>query len=81
MPRPVYLPSGDALVDALVAYRREAAKKLGAPVWRVLPNATLVEIAIERPATREALRRIPGMGPERMKRHARRVLALVEASR
>ncbi|HVL48499.1 MAG TPA: HRDC domain-containing protein [Candidatus Thermoplasmatota archaeon] len=78
---PVRLPPGDALVEALATYRREAARRLGAPPWRVLPNATLLAIARERPRTRADLAGIPGLGPVRRRRHARAILAIVARRR
>jgi ATP-dependent DNA helicase RecQ len=77
MPPPVRLPEGDPIVEALKDYRRSAAKRLGAPPWRVLPNATLLAVAKERPQTRRELALIPGMGPVRLKRHSEAILRIV----
>lgn len=81
MPDPVHLPEGDPLVEALRAYRRDAARRLAAPPWRVLPNATLLAIATTRPRTREALAGVNGMGPARMRRHAAAILRILARGR
>lgn len=81
MPDPVRLPEGDPLVDALRAYRRDAAKRLSAPPWRVLPNATLLALVTTRPRTREALAEVSGMGPARMRRHAAALLKRLRRGR
>lgn len=81
MPDPLHLPEGDTLVDALAAYRRKAARKLGAPPWRVLPNATLLALAKARPKSVAALANVPGMGPVRRQRHGRALVALLAKRR
>jgi DNA helicase II / ATP-dependent DNA helicase PcrA len=65
-----------ALVERLRAWRREAARDAGVPAYVVFPDETLRSIAAQRPATREALARIPGLGPGRLDRYGAAVLAL-----
>jgi len=42
----------------------------------VFPDETLRSIAVQRPASREGLARIPGLGPGRLDRYGAAVLAL-----
>jgi len=65
-----------ALVERLRAWRREAARDAGVPAYVVFPDETLRSIAAQRPASREALARIPGLGPGRLDRYGAAVLAL-----
>jgi DNA helicase-2/ATP-dependent DNA helicase PcrA len=65
-----------ALAERLRAWRREAARDAGVPAYVVFPDETLRSIAAQRPASREALARIPGLGPGRLDRYGAAVLAL-----
>ena len=65
-----------ALVERLRAWRRDAARDAGVPAYVVFPDETLRSIAAQRPASREALARIPGLGPGRLDRYGAAVLAL-----
>jgi ATP-dependent DNA helicase RecQ len=65
-----------ALAERLRAWRGEAARDAGVPAYVVFPDETLRSIAAQRPASREALARIPGLGPGRLDRYGAAVLAL-----
>jgi DNA helicase II / ATP-dependent DNA helicase PcrA len=65
-----------ALMERLRAWRREAARDARVPAYVVFPDETLRSIAAQRPASREALARIPGLGPGRLDRYGAAVLAL-----
>jgi DNA helicase-2/ATP-dependent DNA helicase PcrA len=65
-----------ALVEALRKWRREVARDAGVPAYVVFGDETLRCIAAERPASRENLARIPGLGPGRLDRYGAAVLAL-----
>jgi len=71
-------PADEALFEALKEWRLGAAK--GKPAYTVAHNRTLAEIAARRPAGREALAEIYGVGPAFVKRHAEAVLELIGAS-
>jgi DNA helicase II / ATP-dependent DNA helicase PcrA len=60
-----------ALVEALRKWRRGVARDAG-----VFGDETLRHIAAQRPASREGLARIPGLGPGRLDRYGAAVLAL-----
>jgi DNA helicase-2/ATP-dependent DNA helicase PcrA len=65
-----------ALVEALRQWRREVARDAGVPAYVVFGDETLRHIAAQRPASREGLARIPGLGPGRLDRYGAAVLAL-----
>jgi len=65
-----------ALVEALREWRRGIARDAGVPADVVFPDETLRSIAAQRPASREGLARIPGLGPGRLDRYGAAVLAL-----
>jgi len=65
-----------ALVEALRKWRREVARAAGVPAYVVFGDETLRSIAAQRPATREELARLPGLGPGRLDRYGASVLAL-----
>jgi DNA topoisomerase III len=52
------------LVATLRAWRLKEAKKKHVPAFRILTNRALVAIAQARPASAEALRTVPGVGPK-----------------
>jgi superfamily II DNA helicase RecQ len=72
---PELSPADAELVDALKAWRLRAAA--GKPAYTVAHNRTLEAIAALRPAGRDALAGIRGIGPAFLDRHASAVLALV----
>jgi DNA helicase-2/ATP-dependent DNA helicase PcrA len=65
-----------ALVDRLREWRRRTAQDAGVPAYVVFPDETLRRIAAQRPASKEGLARIPGLGPGRLDRYGAAVLAL-----
>jgi ATP-dependent DNA helicase RecQ len=77
-PPPQELSEGDAaLFERLKAWRLEAAA--GKPAYTVANDRTLAAIAGTRPAGREALAELHGVGPAFLSRHAEAVLALLAA--
>ena len=76
-------PRGDAspeLVDALVRWRLDEAKRRGAPAFTILKNSTLEEIAARRPRSEDSLLEIKGIGPALAKRHGEAILQIVGRS-
>jgi ATP-dependent DNA helicase RecQ len=59
-------PVGDPLFDALRAMRRELAAEAGVPPYVIFHDAVLRAMASERPATRNALADIPGVGGKKL---------------
>ncbi|MDZ3832166.1 MAG: DNA helicase RecQ [Sphingopyxis sp.] len=59
-------PIGDPLFEALRATRRELAAEAGVPPYVIFHDAVLRAMASDRPATRAALSRIPGVGAKKL---------------
>ncbi|MGH0032903.1 MAG: RecQ family ATP-dependent DNA helicase [Myxococcota bacterium] len=68
---------GLRLFDALREHRLEVARGLGAPPYVVASDRTLRDIARQRPASPEALTRVPGIGPTKLRRFGEGLLAVV----
>jgi ATP-dependent DNA helicase RecQ len=66
-----------ALYERLRAERLVLAKEKGVPAYVVCHDRTLMEIAADRPADREALAKVAGMGPARLEAYGDRFLAVV----
>jgi ATP-dependent DNA helicase RecQ len=68
---------GDALFDALRAWRMQIAKAQGVPPYVIFHDAVLRDIAAVRPGTRDALAEIKGVGASKLDRYADAVLGVV----
>jgi ATP-dependent DNA helicase RecQ len=66
---------------ALKEWRRQRASADGVPAYVVFHDRTLAEIAERRPATADELADIPGVGPAKLERYAREVLAALSGAR
>jgi DNA helicase-2/ATP-dependent DNA helicase PcrA len=71
------LPADRALLDALREWRRNLARASGVPAFVIFHDTTLKAVAMARPATRDALLEVPGIGPIKAERHGDAVLDLV----
>ena len=69
----------EALLAALVDWRRRLARAAGVPAYVIFPDATLHAVAETRPTSRDALLALPGVGPVKLQRHGGAVLELVRA--
>ena len=65
------------LAEALVAYRREQARVLGVPAYRVFANSTRDALVAIGPRTRDELARVPGVGPVTLELHGDELLRLI----
>ncbi|MBO8188239.1 DNA helicase RecQ [Streptomyces spirodelae] len=73
---PVDLPAeAQPLFEALRTWRTEQAREQGVPPYFVFHDATLREIALQRPATLEELSAIPGVGEKKLSNYGEGVLA------
>jgi ATP-dependent DNA helicase RecQ len=63
-----------ARFEALRAWRAAAAKDQGVPAYVIFHDATLRQIAAERPVTLAALGRISGIGEAKLARYGQAVL-------
>ncbi|MBU4273519.1 MAG: ATP-dependent DNA helicase [Planctomycetes bacterium] len=66
------------LLDALKRWREEIADEAGVPAYYILTNDTLVELARHRPADRETLLSIRGIGPAKAVRYGATLLEIVD---
>jgi ATP-dependent DNA helicase RecQ len=69
-----------ALAERLRAWRRAEAGAQGVPAYVIFSDATLAEIAAQRPATAAALAQVNGIGAKKLERYGEQVLALVAAA-
>jgi DNA helicase-2/ATP-dependent DNA helicase PcrA len=69
------------LLAALKAWRFQTAKVGGVPAFVVFHDTTLAAIAEARPASRDALLALPGLGPVKAERYGEQLLAVVAAGR
>lgn len=76
--RPMVGASADPRVLAeLVAWRKMLARASGVPAQVIFHDATLAAVAEARPASRDALMALPGLGPLKVERYGDELLALV----
>ena len=70
-------PADKDLFEALRAWRMTVASEKGLPPYVIFHDATLIEIASQRPTTPAGLRSIAGVGALKMQRYGEQVLTLV----
>jgi ribonuclease D len=71
-------PQTLAVLKELYLWREERARQMDRPLFKVVGDKTLVEVAQEQPTTAEALGQIPGMSAGQVKRHGRGMLAAID---
>jgi len=69
--------TGAGLFEALRAWRKDEAARRGVPPYVVFSDATLRNLAAERPADREALLAVNGIGEKKAAQYGDAVLALL----
>lgn len=72
-------PADLALFTRLRARRLELARAQGVPPYVIFHDRTLAAMALHRPATLDALRRIDGIGDKKLERYGAEFLALLQA--
>jgi ATP-dependent DNA helicase RecQ len=78
---PLDVSSADMpLFEVLRGWRREEAARQSVPPYVIFHDATLADIARERPGTPSALSRIGGVGQGKLDRYGAAVLALVKTA-
>jgi ATP-dependent DNA helicase RecQ len=70
-------PAGQSLFDALRAWRAEVAREHGLPAYVIFHDATLAEMARERPATLDALAGVSGVGAKKLEAYGQEILRVV----
>ncbi len=74
------IPADDPCFDALRRWRRDRAERDGVPAYVVFHDSTLAEIASRRPRTLSDLRTVSGVGPAKLDRYGREVLAVLDGT-
>jgi len=77
---PVLASAGEALFDALRAERRRLADAHGVPAYVIFLDATLAQMAAERPQTLAELAQINGVGAAKLERYGEQFLAVIRAA-
>jgi ribonuclease D len=67
-------PAQAAILQALFAYREQQAERIDRPPFKVMGEATLMELVRRAPRTAEELRGVPGMTPDQIQRYAHGLL-------
>jgi DNA helicase-2/ATP-dependent DNA helicase PcrA len=70
----------DPLFDALRAWRTERAREEKMPAYVVAYDETLASIAAARPTSLAALERVKGIGPAKLDKYGRDILAIIAAA-
>ena len=71
-------PAQAAVLQALFAYREQQAERMDRPPFKVMGEATLMELARRAPRDAVGLQGLPGMTPEQIQRHGHGVLQAVQ---
>lgn len=74
-------PAHAAVLQALFAYREQQAERQDCPPFKVMGEATLLELARRAPARREDLQALAGMTPEQIRRHGDGILHAIAEGR
>ena len=72
--------AGATLFEQLRTWRAAEARSRGVPAYVIFPDATLLEIARDRPDDEDALGTVKGVGPRKLEEFAEAVLGLVRAA-
>jgi len=67
----------EGLVGELKSWRSIVGEERGVPVYAVLTNATIDEIAEKKPESAEELMKISGIGPEKLMKYGGKILGIV----
>jgi len=71
-------PAQAAVLQALFAYREAQAERMDRPPFKVMGEATLMELARRAPCHADDLRRLPGMTSDQIHRHGHGVLHAIQ---
>ncbi|MBK5188274.1 MAG: HRDC domain-containing protein, partial [Gemmatimonadaceae bacterium] len=69
-----------ALVAALRELRTTLARDAKVPAYVIFPDRTLVEMAVRRPVSLDALSDVRGVGPTKLERYGEKILAVIRES-
>jgi ribonuclease D len=71
-------PAQAAILQALFVYREQQAERLDRPPFKVMGEATLLELARRAPRDAAGLQGLPGMTPEQTQRYAHGLLEAIQ---
>ena len=71
-------PQQAAVLQALCAFRDRQARYANFPTFRILPNRSLIDIALKAPRTFEELDDVPGLPGRTLERYGEGILAAVK---
>lgn len=71
-------PQQAAILKELCKYREQMARSLDRPLFKVIGDRSLVEVAMAAPQDAEALSKLPGMTRGQVQRHGRAILQAVK---
>jgi ribonuclease D len=71
-------PHQATILKMLAEYRQRRAEKIDKPLFKVIADTTLVEIAARKPKTMQDLGKIRGMSESQVRRHGKAILAAVQ---
>src|SRR6185369_7145955 len=71
-------PAQAAVLQALYAYREQQAERLDRPPFKVMGEATLLELARRVPHRADDLHGVPGMTPDQIQRYGSGVLQAIQ---
>lgn len=72
-------PGQSAVLQAVFAYREQQAERIDVPPFKVMGEATLLELARRAPRTAADLQAVAGMTPDQVRRYGQGLLAAIEA--
>ncbi len=75
--RAEFTPEQQVLFDLVRRWRRQKAHQEGVPPYVMLTNRQLVELVLQRPASRTAMGKIAGFGDKKLARHGEELLTLL----
>jgi ribonuclease D len=71
-------PAQAAILQALFAYREQQAERIDRPPFKVMGEATLMELVRRAPRTPDQLHGLPGMTPDQIHRYAHGLLRAIQ---
>jgi ribonuclease D len=67
-----------AVLEAMLQYRKQVAQLHDRPLFRVISNKALLQLALDMPTTIEQLKRTDSLSPKQVARHGQRLLAAIQ---
>ena len=74
-------PAQAAVLQAVFAYREQQAERMDCPPFKIMGEATLLELALRAPRDAADLSKVPGMTPDQIRRYAQGLLPAIEQGR